>query len=229
MDPPVGKDVEAVRDEKARILKAIAPLDAEHMVRGQYRGYRDEPGVARDSTVETFAAVSLCIESWRWAGVPFLIRAGKCLAADAIEVRVQFKGVPLDVYPDSSRSTQHFRFRVGPDVTALAIGLRVKRPGEAMDGRAVELIASEEEARELLTYERLLGDALRGDASLFARQDAIDAQWRVVNPVLDLPSTPQPYDPGSWGPEQADRLVAGIPGGWRKPVDPAATESRRKS
>src|SRR5262249_33613437 len=155
------------------------------------------------------------------------IRAGKCLAVNAIEVRVQFKGVPLDVYPDSSRSTQHFRFRVGPDVTTLAIGMRVKRPGEVMDGRAVELIASDEEERDILTYERLPGDALRAAASLFARQDAIDAQWRVIDPVLDLPSLPQPYDPSSWGPEEADRLVAGIPGGWRKPVDPTATERRR--
>ncbi|HTQ43188.1 MAG TPA: glucose-6-phosphate dehydrogenase [Polyangiaceae bacterium] len=220
MDPPVGDDVEALRDEKARILKAIAPLDAEHVVRGQYRGYRDEPGVARDSRVETFAAVELRIESWRWAGVPFFIRAGKCLPVNAVELRVQLRRPPREIFGESAPSSQYFRFRVGPDVSALALGMRVKRPGDAMVGREVELLASEDIARDMLPYERLLGDAMRGDASLFAREDAIEAQWRIVDPVLDLDSAPYPYEPGSWGPTEADRLVARIPGGWRKPVVP---------
>jgi glucose-6-phosphate 1-dehydrogenase len=230
MDPPVGEDVEAIRDEKARLLKAIAPLDAEHVVRGQFRGYRDEPGVARDSNVETFAALELRIESWRWAGVPFFIRAGKCLPVDAIEVRVQLKRPPFNIYGDDAPSTQYFRFRIGPDVTALALGMRVKRRGEAMVGREAELLASEDETGDMLPYERLLGDALRGDASLFARQDSIEAQWRIVRPVLDLETPPYPYEPGRWGPAQADRLVAAIPGGWRKPVEPTtATAPRRES
>jgi glucose-6-phosphate 1-dehydrogenase len=227
MDPPVGQDVEGVRDEKARILRAIAPLDAEHLVRGQFRGYRDEPGVARDSNVETFVAAELRIDSWRWAGVPFFVRAGKCLPVSAFEVRVQLKRPPHDVYPQSAPSTQYLRFRIGPDVTATALGVQVKRPGEEMVGRDVELLASESQAHEMLPYERLLGDALRGDASLFAREDTIEQQWRIVDPVLHLAQPPHSYEPGRWGPPEADRLVAGIAGGWRKPVEPSAAAERR--
>jgi glucose-6-phosphate 1-dehydrogenase len=177
--------------------------------------------------VETFAAVELHVESWRWAGVPFLVRAGKCLPVNAIEVRVQLKRPPRDLFRESARSTQYFRFRIGPEMSALAMGMRVKRPGEAMVGREVELLASEDQAHDLLPYERLLGDALRGDASLFAREDTIEAQWRIVDPVLDLPTPPHPYEPGQWGPPEADRLVAAIPGGWRKPIEPTAP--RRES
>jgi glucose-6-phosphate 1-dehydrogenase len=223
MDPPVGEDVEAIRDEKTRLLKAIAPLDAAHVVRGQFRGYRDEPGVARDSRVETFAAIELRIESWRWAGVPFFVRAGKCLPMNAIEIRVQLEGPPRDVYHEGVTPGQCFRFRIGPDVSTLAVCMRVKRPGEAMVGEDVELLASEDQARDLLPYERLLGDALRGDANLFAREDTIAQQWRIVEPVLDLPTPPQPYEPGSWGPPEADRLIATSAGGWRTPVDPSLT------
>jgi glucose-6-phosphate 1-dehydrogenase len=230
MDPPVGEDVEAIRDAKVRILKAVAPLDAEHVVRGQFRGYRDEPGVARDSIVETFAGVELRIESWRWAGVPFFIRAGKCLPVDAIEVRVDLKRPPCDVYGEGASSPQYFRFRIGPEVTALALGMRVKRPGGAMVGREVELLASEDQAGDALPYERLLGDAMHGDAGLFARQDTIEQQWRIVDPVLNLEAPPYPYEPGSWGPEKANRLVAAIRGGWHEPVEPtAATAPGRKS
>jgi glucose-6-phosphate 1-dehydrogenase len=228
MDPPVGEDVEAIRDEKTRILKAIAPLDPEHVVRGQYEGYRDEPGVARDSKVETFAAVALSIESWRWAGVPFLVRAGKRMPVNAIEVRVQLKRPPRDIYHEKQSPTQYYRFRIGPDVTVQALGLVVKRPGEAMLGDQVELLALEDQTRDMLPYERLLGDALRGDAGLFAREDTIEQQWRIVTPVLDLAAPPFPYAPGCWGPPQADRLVAGIAGGWRKPIEPATAASRRE-
>jgi glucose-6-phosphate 1-dehydrogenase len=220
MDPPVDNEVEAVRNEKARILRAVAPLDAEHVVRGQFRGYRDETDVARDSTVETFAAVELRIDTWRWAGVPFFIRAGKCLAADAIEVLVQFKPPPQAVYPRDPGSPQYLRFRVGPDVTALAVGLRVKRPGEAMVGREIELLVSEDQAQDMLPYERLLGEAMRGDGNLFAGEDAVLEEWRIVNPVLDLPTPPLSYEPGSWGPAEADRLTAAVPGGWRRPTAP---------
>jgi glucose-6-phosphate 1-dehydrogenase len=222
MDPPVGEDVEAVRDEKARLLRAIAALDPEHVVRGQFRGYREERGVARDSSVETFAAVELRIDSWRWEGVPFFIRAGKCMPVNAVEVLVQLKKPPRDVFGEGARSAEHFRFRIGPDVTALALGMRVKEPGEAMAGQVVELVASESQARDELAYERLLGDALRGDASLFAREDAIEEQWRIVDAVLGLKTPPYPYEPGRWGPAEADRLVATVPGGWRKPVEPKA-------
>jgi glucose-6-phosphate 1-dehydrogenase len=229
MDPPGGEDVEAIRDEKARLFRAIAPLDGQHLVRGQFRGYRDEPGVARDSTVETFAAAELRIESWRWAGVPFFVRAGKCLPMTAFEVCVQLKQPPLDVYREKSRAPQYFRFNVGPQLSTLALGMHVKRPGEGMTGREVELVASKEEAGDMLAYERLLGDAMRGDANLFARQDAIEEQWRIVNPVLDLRATPYPYESGSWGPPEADALVASVEGGWRKPLaSPGATASNTR-
>ncbi|HEY1586972.1 MAG TPA: glucose-6-phosphate dehydrogenase, partial [Polyangia bacterium] len=221
MDPPAGDDIEAIRDEKARVLKAIEPLTPENVVRGQFRGYRDEPGVARDSNVETFAAVLLHVNTWRWAGVPFMIRAGKNLAATATEVRVQLKKPVRDIYHEHASSTDYFRFRIGPDVTSLAVGMRVKRPGEAMIGRDVELLASEGLTGDMLAYERLLGDAMHGDANLFAREDAIEAQWRIVEPVLVLPSAPLLYEPGSWGPAEADRLVgAAAAATWHEPVQP---------
>jgi glucose-6-phosphate 1-dehydrogenase len=221
MDPPAGDDVEAIRDEKARVLKAIEPLTPENVVRGQFRGYRDEPGVARDSNVETFAAVLLHVNTWRWAGVPFMIRAGKNLATTATEVRVQLKKPVRDIYHEHASSTDYFRFRIGPDVSSLAVGMRVKRPGEEMVGRDVELLASEGLTGEMLAYERLLGDAMHGDANLFAREDAIEAQWRIVEPVLDLRTAPHFYEPGSWGPAEADRLVgAAAAGTWHEPVQP---------
>jgi glucose-6-phosphate 1-dehydrogenase len=164
--------------------------------------------------------VKLSLETWRWADVPFFIRAGKCLPAHAIELRVQFKRPPREIYGERARPPGYLRFRVGPAVTALALGVHVKRAGEAMVGRDVELMASEEEARDLLPYERLLGDAMHGDAHLFAREDAIDAQWRIVDPILDLPTPPFVYEPGTWGPAEADALVAGVPGGWQRPIDP---------
>jgi glucose-6-phosphate 1-dehydrogenase len=222
MDPPLRSDAEAVRDEKTRLLKAIAPLDPQHVVRGQYRGYRDERGVARESTVETYAAVHLKIDTWRWADVPFLIRAGKCMATDAIEVRVQLKRPPCEVFGERPPTPEYFRFRVGPNVTDLALGVHVKRAGEteAMQGREVEMLASEEQASDVLPYERLLGDAMRGDPSLFAREDAVEAQWRIVDPILRAQTPLYPYEPGSWGPAQADRLVGTVPGGWQRPIEP---------
>jgi glucose-6-phosphate 1-dehydrogenase len=223
MDPPVGHDVEAVRDEKARLLRAVVPLEAGDVVRGQFRGYRDEPGVARDSRVETFVACRLRIESWRWAGVPIFIRAGKCLAANAIEVRVQLKPPPLELYGGPAAAPTYYRFRIGPDVAALALSMRVKRPGDRMVGSEVELLAAESQARDMLAYERLLGDAMRGDAGLFGRQDAIEQQWRIVENVLGAAEAPFEYEPGTWGPAEAERLVAGRPGGWCKPVNPEKT------
>ncbi len=208
MDGPVGQDFEAVRDEKARVLKAIEPLDAAHVVRGQYRGYRDEPGVAPSSTVETFAAVELRIDTWRWAGVPFFIRAGKCLAATVTEVIVELNKPPRDIFGEHLRCPNYLRFRLGPEI-AIALGMRVMRPGAArgeMIGQDKELLASEDPTLGTLPYERLLDEAMRGDQALFARQDEIEAQWRVVDPVLGDAAPLHMYDPGTWGPPEAERL-----------------------
>jgi glucose-6-phosphate 1-dehydrogenase len=220
MDAPVGHDIESIRDEKARVLKAIAPLDPKQIVRGQFKGYRDEPGVAKSSTVETYAAAQLEVDSSRWAGVPFLIRAGKALAANAFEIRVQFKRPIRDIYPESGLPCEYMRFRIGPDVTIHALGMRVKKPGEAMLGEEVELLASESQAHDLLPYERLLGDAFKGDANLFARQDSIEQQWRIVDPVLNMSTAPSIYEPGSWGPPEADRIAAEIGSEWVEPIPP---------
>jgi glucose-6-phosphate 1-dehydrogenase len=218
MDPPVGRDAEALRDEKVMLFKAIAPLDREHVVRGQFRGYRDEPGVARDSRVETFAAVLFTIESWRWAGVPFLVRAGKAMAVDVVEVRVDLKPTPRDIFHQPKPTSEYFRFRLGPHVAEGAIGLHVKRKGESTAIDQVELLTSTDQAGDVLPYERLLGDAMHGDAVLFGREDAIEEQWRIVDPVLDVDEPPYAYEPGSWGPKEADRLVEGVTGGWHKPI-----------
>jgi glucose-6-phosphate 1-dehydrogenase len=215
MDEPVGEDTDAVRDEKTRILKAMAPLDPAQVVRGQFRGYREEAGVARDSTVETFASIQLNIESSRWAGVPFFIRTGKCLPVTVTEVLVQLKRPPRDVFRENAADADYYRFRLSPDTT-LALGMRVKRPGEPMVGQVKELVAVQDQGRDMLPYERLLGDAMRGDASLFGRQDAIEAQWRVVDPVLRATTPVYPYEPGTWGPAEAERLMAAY-GGWHKP------------
>lgn len=209
MDAPVGQDIEAIRDEKARVLKAIEPLDPEHVVRGQYRGYRGEPGVAPRSTVETFAAVELRIDTWRWADVPFTIRAGKRLATTVTEVIAELKRPPRDIFHEQLACPNYLRFRVGPD-TAIALGVRVLRPGAAageVQGRDNELIASEDPGAAALPYERLLDEAMRGDQMLFARQDEIEAQWRVVDPVLGDVVPVHLYDPGSWGPIDAEQIA----------------------
>jgi glucose-6-phosphate 1-dehydrogenase len=217
MDEPAGQDAEAIRDEKARVLKAIAPLDPEHVVRGQFRGYRDEPGVSSISKVETFAAIELYIDTARWAGVPFFVRAGKCMPVTATEVLVQLKKPPRDIFGERAPRADYLRFRLGPEVT-IAIGVRVKRSGERMVGEERELVACEVLTGKMLPYERLLGDAMRGDPSLFARQDSIEAQWRVVDPVLDATTPLYPYEPGTWGPAEAERLLRGIGGAWHEPV-----------
>jgi glucose-6-phosphate 1-dehydrogenase len=205
MDAPVGESLDAIRDEKARLLRSIAPLDAEHVVRGQYEGYRAEPGVAADSTVETFAAVELRIQSTRWGDVPFFIRAGKRLPETATEVLVRLKRPPRDIFGEHGEHCDYYRFRLGPDVT-LAMGVHVKRPGEGMAGRCRELAAIQDQRCDPQPYERLLDDAMRGDGNLFARSDAIAAQWRVVDPVLDGGPV-APYAPGTWGPAEAERLI----------------------
>ena len=206
MDAPLGGHPEATRDEKARVLEAIAPLTPQTVVRGQFRGYRAEPGVAADSRVETFAAVRLAIDNWRWAGVPFYIRAGKCLPVECTEVLVQLKPPPCSAFGEKVQRANYVRLRLGPDV-AIAVGVRSKTPGEAMIGQEIELLATPGVGVEMTAYERLLGDAMRGDATLFAREDAVEAEWRIVAPILADESAPCEYEPGTWGPSKADRLL----------------------
>jgi glucose-6-phosphate 1-dehydrogenase len=221
MEAPAGHDPEAIRDEKARILKAIRPLAPADVVRGQYRGYRREDGVAAASAVETYAALRLHLDTWRWAGVPFFIRAGKRLAVTVTEVLVRLRRPPQVVFGEADPGQPNtLRFRLGPG-TVIALGARAKRPGEALAGEAVELVARQRDHDEMAPYERLLHDAMRGDATLFARQDEVEAAWRVVDPALDGATPVHEYAPGGWGPAEADRVVAGW-GTWR---DPAPLES----
>jgi glucose-6-phosphate 1-dehydrogenase len=214
MEPPSGSDPEATRDAKAQAFKAMRPLDPAEVVRGQYRGYRKEEGVAPDSEVETFAALRLHLDCWRWAGVPFYIRTGKRLATTATEVLVALKYPPQLLFGDvGSAPPNHLRFRFSPHVE-LELGARAKRPGEAMVGEGVQLLACHDHHDETPPYERLLGDAMRGDQMLFAREDTVEAAWRVVEPVL-APAAPCSYAPGSWGPAESDRLIDGV--GWHNP------------
>ncbi len=218
MDPPTGEEREASRDQKAALLKAVRPLHKDDLVRGQYRGYRSVRGVKPDSTVETYAALRLYVDSWRWAGVPVYIRAGKRLPLTAAEVLVAFHRPPRDVFGEQG-ACDHVRWRLSPDV-CVAMGLRVKRPGERMIGEDCELTLMEQAASLTPPYQRLLGDAMRGDSELFGREDVVDAQWRIVDPVLADPPPCHEYEPGSWGPEAADALI-GAYGSWHNPFPPA--------
>ena len=216
MDPPTGEESDAMRDEKARILKAVRPLTPQDIVRGQFKGYRQEEGVAPDSRVETYAAIRLFVDTWRWAGVPFYIRAGKCLPVTATEVNVTLRRPPLDTFEEKDHgSPNHFRLRLSPEVM-IALGMRVKLPGERMEGEDVELIAMHQRADEMAPYERLLGDALRGDPILFAREDQIEAQWKIVDPILGDVTPVHEYEPNTWGPAEAASLMDD-PGGWLDP------------
>jgi glucose-6-phosphate 1-dehydrogenase len=213
MDPPVSSDPETMRDEKVRLFKAIKALTPADVVRGQFRGYREEEGVAADSQVETFAAVRLHIETWRWAGVPFYIRAGKRMPVTATEVMVELKRPPQTVFHDATPGpSNYFRFRLSPDVF-ISAGAHVKTPGEQMVGEEVELISRQYPGDDMMPYERLLGDAIRGDASLFARYDSVEEAWRVVDPILGYATPLLRYDPGTWGPVEADRFIADA-GSW---------------
>jgi glucose-6-phosphate 1-dehydrogenase len=214
MEPPVGGDTESVRDEKVKVLKAIPSLDLGALVRGQFRGYRGEPGVSPHSTVETFAALRLQVESWRWQGVPFLVRAGKCLPTDCTEVEVTWRRPP-PIYAQAS-SANHLRFRLGPDM-AIALGAMVKRAGEDLVGDETELVLSHEETPdEADAYEMLLGDAMEGEPFRFAREDHVEEAWRIVEPALDPGLPVLGYEPGTWGPPEAGALAA--PGTWHDPV-----------
>jgi len=216
MEPPARTDSESMRDEKVKVLKAIPPLDEKDLVRGQFRGYRQEAGVAPNSRVETFAALRLWINSWRWQGVPFYIRAGKSLPVTCTEVAVRMRRPPT-VFPASALVSNYFRFRISPDVTA-AFGLMVMDQAEKSIGETVELLASEHPgADEPDAYERVLGDAMAGDSTLFARQDYVEEAWRIVDAVLKKGTPVHEYEPNTWGPrEVSERVVP--PGGWENPV-----------
>lgn len=217
MEPPIGNGSEALRDEKIKVLRGIQSLGSDGIVRGQYRGYRSEQGVAQDSNVETFAALRLFIDSWRWAGVPFYLRAGKSLPTTVTEVFVRLRAPPQRVFGElTPHPPNHIRFRLGPDNVAIAVGALTKAPGTDMSGRAIELFVCNEEAGAMSAYERLIGDALRGDPTLFAREDAVVAAWRVVDSALDSTHAPIPYDPGTWGPDEAEEMIA-TDGGWDAP------------
>jgi glucose-6-phosphate 1-dehydrogenase len=222
MEPPAGYTGKSVHREKDKIFRCIRPLTAEDLVRGQFRGYRSEPGVAPDSQVETFAAVQLRIDSWRWEGVPFYIRVGKRLPITATEVVVTLRRPPQVLF-DEVLSPNHVRFRLGPEVV-IAFGARGKTPGEDMIGEDIELSVRHQDPEEMEPYERLIGDALMGDDTLFGRQDSVEAAWAIVDPVLGTATPVHPYEPGTWGPAEADRIIAPH-GGWRCPEPGRARSS----
>ena len=220
MEAPSSTYDEAIRDEQAKVLRTVRPIGVESMVRGQFRGYRDEPGVSKDSYMATYAALRLNVDSWRWEGVPFYVRAGKSLKMTCTEVFVEFRNPPQVVFNEATPSRGNYvRFRLNPQVV-IALGARAKRPGEGMGGQPVELSVVEQPCQgadgRMGDYERLLGDAMIGDATLFARQDVVEAAWAIVDPVIHGPSPMYEYEPGTWGPPQADRLVAEV-GGWNTP------------
>ena len=222
MEPPATTYQEAIRDEQTKLFRTIRPLRSEDLVRGQFRGYRAEEGVAPGSAVETYAAVRLTIDSWRWDGVPFLIRAGKCLAATTTEVLVTLQRPPLSKL--SPLDANYVRFRLSPDVT-IAIGVRVKQAGDGMVSEATELkFVDQPDAEEMDAYERLLDDAMDGDPTLFTRQDEVESAWAVVQPILDASTPVHEYEPGTWGPTEADALAAEVGGGHAPEATAAATK-----
>ena len=220
MEAPSSTYDEAIRDEQAKVLRTVRPMSCEHMVRGQFRGYRDEPGVDKESYMATYAALRLQVDSWRWAGVPFFVRAGKCLARTSTEVFIEFKNPPQVVFSEPPPPVGNYvRFRLSPEVV-IAIGARAKSPGEGMAGQPLELSVVHQGQQgvegRMGDYERLLGDAMAGDATLFARQDVVEAAWAIVDPVIHGPSPMYDYEPGTWGPPEADQMVSEV-GGWNSP------------
>jgi len=217
MEAPPGLHYDSIRDETVKVFRTIPPLDPKHLVRGQFKGYKKEEGVAADSNVETFAAVRLEIQSWRWSGVPFLIRAGKCLPVTATEVIVKLRKPPLDNL--ARHASNYFHFRLGPGDVSLSLSAQVKRPGEDLVSMPAKLTAVEQQtADEVDAYERLLGDAMQGDAMLFVREDAVEAAWAIVEPILGTNSGLHSYEIGSWGPCEADRLAMDVDG-WHNPEE----------
>jgi glucose-6-phosphate 1-dehydrogenase len=216
MEPPARSDSESLRDEKVKVLKSIPPIAESDLLRGQFRGYRQEPGVAPDSHTETFAALRLEINSWRWQGVPFFIRAGKSLPVTCTEVIVRLRQAPR-TFPHCISTPNHLRFRINPDMT-IAIGTTVMDNDDREVGQEVELLASHHPgANEMDAYERVLGDAMNGDRTLFARQDYVEEAWRIVDPVMKKETPVYEYDVGSWGPPELNRNVT-PPGGWQNPT-----------
>jgi glucose-6-phosphate 1-dehydrogenase len=221
MEPPVRTDSESVRDEKVKVLKAIAPVDASSIVRGQFRGYRNESGVAAGSRTETFAALRLEVNSWRWRGVPFYIRAGKQMPITCTEILVRLRRPP-DVYHTEERASNHIRLRISPDV-AIALGMMVLSPTKQDAAIETEMVATHHpEANEMDAYERVLGEAIAGDTTLFAREDYVEEAWRIVDPVLRAQTPVHEYEPGTWGPSDANPAIV-PPGGWSVPALGAAT------
>jgi len=215
MEAPVRMDSESIRDEKVKVLKAIPALDENNVIRGQFRGYLEEKGVAAASKVETFAAIKLAINSWRWQGVPFYIRAGKCLPVTCTEIVCRLRKPPSILGADVLASN-HLRFRISPDVT-IAMGMTVMAPGEKMIAQPVEMVANRHpNAEEMDAYERVLGDAMAGDATLFAREDYVEEAWRIVDPVLNQATPVYAYEPNTWGPKEVERLTP--EGGWQNPT-----------
>jgi glucose-6-phosphate 1-dehydrogenase len=219
MEPPAYQGYGAVHSEKTKVFQAMRPLHPDDVVRGQYAGYRKEAGVAKQSDVETFCALKLFIDSWRWEGVPWYLRSGKCLAATAAEVLVELKPPPQKLFDDSARvdgRANYLRFRLSPS-SAVALAARVKRAGKEFVGEQHELYLLDEQLEVEAPYERLLEDAMAGDGALFTSEDAVEAAWTVVDPVLDTHHRAHPYKPGSWGPKQADALIA-ADGSWHNPI-----------
>jgi glucose-6-phosphate 1-dehydrogenase len=224
MEPPVRTDSESIRDEKVKVLKAIPELTVDNVVRGQFRGYRSEKGVAADSRVETFVALRLWIDSWRWQGVPFYIRAGKHLPVTCTEVMVRLRQPPT-MFRGFDLEPNYCRFRINPDIT-FAIGANVIAPGEEMRSATAEMVGTHSpRADEMDAYERVLGDAMHGDATLFAREDYVEEAWRIVDPILKIGSPVYEYEPGTWGPREVDARIA-PPDGWHNPKLSAVSAQR---
>jgi glucose-6-phosphate 1-dehydrogenase len=215
MEPPIRTDSESIRDEKVKVLKAMPPITAKHLVRGQFRGYRKEPGVAPDSKVETFAALQLEVDSWRWKDVPFYIRAGKCLPVTCTEVVVRLRQPPT-MYEGYDLKPNYTRLRISPEVT-LAIGTNVVTPQSETESMVAEMVASRRPGSgEMDAYERVLGDAMAGDPTLFAREDNVEEAWRIVDSALKAGTPVYEYEPGTWGPKEVDAVTP--PGGWQNPT-----------
>jgi glucose-6-phosphate 1-dehydrogenase len=225
MEAPVRTDSESIRDEKVKVLKAIPPIDEKNIVRGQFRGYQSESGVASGSRTETFAALKLEVNSWRWQGVPFYIRAGKQLPVTCTEILVRLRRPPDVYYSQPALEQNHIRLRISPDV-AIAIGMMVLTPDKDNVGQPIEIVANHHpEANEMDAYERVLGDAISGDTTLFAREDYVEEAWRIVDPVLRADTPVYEYEPGTWGPLEVSNSIA-PPGGWHAPVIASAKDAQ---
>ncbi len=221
MEPPVRSDSESIRDEKVKVLKAIPTLKPEDVVRGQFRGYHAEPGVAPGSKVETFAALKLEVNSWRWQGVPFFIRAGKSLATTCMEIVLRLRK-PQQVLPLGDIASNYLRFRISP-VPTVALGTNVMSQDTELEGQSTEILASQHpRAEDMDAYERVLTDAMSGDPRLFAREDYVEEAWRIVDPLLKADTPVHEYAPGTWGPKEAECIAP--PGGW---FNSAVTETKQ--